>query len=199
LAYVTPGTSLGFFGDFTMKKQSGFTLIELLLVLAIIGIISAIAVPAILSQRDRARDLSSVANCKNIMTSFLGIPDALEERGGVTVGTETISTVYNNTTLKQVVFRNDVEDTLFPVLYNARNPHNPTTAGYNTETVNPESEKSGKDTKGACKDANMGQVQFGVFPGDNTGSGTLVLSAVKLKKARSGAGSDAVFFQVQDL
>ena len=38
-----------------MKKQSGFTLIELLLVLAIIGIISAIAIPALLGQRARAR------------------------------------------------------------------------------------------------------------------------------------------------
>ena len=39
-----------------MKKQSGFTLIELLLVLAIIGIISAIAIPAMLNQRGRARE-----------------------------------------------------------------------------------------------------------------------------------------------
>lgn len=37
------------------RQHNGFTLIELLLVLAIIGIISAIAIPAFLGQRRRAR------------------------------------------------------------------------------------------------------------------------------------------------
>jgi len=38
-----------------MTRQSGFTLIELLLVLGIIGVISAIAIPALLGQRERSR------------------------------------------------------------------------------------------------------------------------------------------------
>jgi prepilin-type N-terminal cleavage/methylation domain-containing protein len=38
-----------------MKDRNGFSLVELLLVLAIIGIISAIAIPSFLGQRRRAR------------------------------------------------------------------------------------------------------------------------------------------------
>ena len=64
-----------------MKKQSGFTLIELLLVLAIIGIISAIAIPALLSQRARARDKSSVDNMVGRVGDLVGQYDKYKEAG----------------------------------------------------------------------------------------------------------------------
>ena len=62
-----------------MKKQSGFTLIELLLVLAIIGIISAIAIPALLGQRARARDKSSISNMEGRVGDLVGQYDKLKE------------------------------------------------------------------------------------------------------------------------
>lgn len=64
-----------------MKKQSGFTLIELLLVLAIIGIISAIAIPALLGQRARARDKAAMSNLDGIIADGIGQWDKYREMG----------------------------------------------------------------------------------------------------------------------
>ena len=72
-----------------MKKQSGFTLIELLLVLAIIGIISAIAIPALLSQRARARDKAGISNMVSMIDDGVGQYDKWHEFGSAGTGITT--------------------------------------------------------------------------------------------------------------
>jgi prepilin-type N-terminal cleavage/methylation domain-containing protein len=74
-----------------MRKQNGFSLIELLLVVAVILIISAIAVPNFLRSRLRANEASAVASLRVINTAAvtysitypdLGFPAQLTTLGG---------------------------------------------------------------------------------------------------------------------
>ncbi len=54
---------------FTKKNQGGFTLIELLIVVAIIGIIAAIAIPNLLNAIDRGKQKRTMADIRSTGTA----------------------------------------------------------------------------------------------------------------------------------
>ncbi len=53
-----------------MNRQKGFTLIELLIVVAIIGIIAAIAIPNLLNAIDRGKQKRTMADMRSVGTAI---------------------------------------------------------------------------------------------------------------------------------
>ena len=72
----------------TRKDQKGFTLIELMIVIAIIGILAAIAIPNFLAYRTKGQDSAAISEAKNFYNAAVAyFADTSTTGSTVTEGT----------------------------------------------------------------------------------------------------------------
>jgi prepilin-type N-terminal cleavage/methylation domain-containing protein len=187
-------------GDY-MKRQTGFTLIELLLVLAIIGIISAIAIPALLGQRSRARDKSAQENCVSVLADIISSADKAKEAG---VAVDTAAAL--DGICRNGYAQNNNVPTI-PQLVDAKNPWGTAGAAL-AYTPNQFQQLAASDagTIRAMVNAGLlGQVGIGFFPPDPaTGASGVIGTSVYMQNpfddtASGGNAQEHIFYKAANM
>ena len=117
----------------TNKKQSGFTLIELMIVVAIIGILAAVALPAYQDYTVRAKVSEVVLAASSCRTS---VTEALQTARGADVSA-ILPNVCGTTTSKYVSSRSVSANGVITVVGNATALGGDTSATANTITLTP--------------------------------------------------------------
>ena len=115
------------------SKASGFTLIELLLVLAIIGIISSIAIPALLGQRARARAKAVESMVTVICAECARVSDDLREDGQNLLASQVASSVLTLSNYQYPAATNPYGGTVTPYVIGA--PTRPGEVGLRPSSV----------------------------------------------------------------
>ena len=117
----------------TNRKQSGFTLIELMIVVAIIGILAAVALPAYQDYTVRAKASEVILAASTCRTS---VTEAVQTSSNADMGTR-LQGVCGTTVSKYVASRSVDENGVITVVGNAATLGGDTSATANTIILTP--------------------------------------------------------------
>lgn len=92
--------------------EGGFTLVELLVVMLIIGLLAAIAIPSFFNQRDKARDADAKSAARTAQTA---IETYATDNGGSYAGADEASLIDIESTLTDRVFNVTSDDSSYTV------------------------------------------------------------------------------------